>query len=185
MFKDLIVRIARALKKSSLPYMIIGGQAVLLYGTPRMTNAIDITLGINVDELEIVLGVVKEVSLHVLPEDFKTFVEKTLVLPTKDSNTGIRVDFIFSFSSYERQAIQRARSVSFEDGVVMFASVEDLIIHKIFAGRPRDLEDVHSIIMKNPDFDREYTRKWLKEFDRSMESSNFTRLFERLVREAE
>ena len=67
----------------------------------------------------------------------------------------------------------------------MFASMEDVIIHKIFAGRPRDLEDVRSIILKNPDFDREYTRKWLKEFDRSMESGNFGRLFEDLLKEAE
>jgi hypothetical protein len=41
------------------------------------------------------------------------------------------------------------------------------------------------MILKNPDFDREYARKWLKEFDRSMESSDFTHIFERLVREAE
>ena len=45
MFESLIVKIAEELKKADLSYMIIGGQAVLLYGTPRLTKDIDITLG--------------------------------------------------------------------------------------------------------------------------------------------
>jgi hypothetical protein len=52
MFNELIARISRALKRNNLPYMIIGGQAVLLYGMRRMTRDIDITLGVNIDELE-------------------------------------------------------------------------------------------------------------------------------------
>jgi hypothetical protein len=40
-FKELIERIAEALDHSSLPYMIIGGQAVLYYGEPRFTKDIE------------------------------------------------------------------------------------------------------------------------------------------------
>ena len=49
MFEELIARIAGELKKADLPYMIIGGQAVLLYGSPRMTKDIDITLGLHAE----------------------------------------------------------------------------------------------------------------------------------------
>ena len=52
MFEELIVKIARELKKADLPYMIIGGQAVLLYGAPRLTKDIDITLGVDAGCLE-------------------------------------------------------------------------------------------------------------------------------------
>jgi hypothetical protein len=41
MFERLLRKIASQLRKRDLPYMIIGGQAVLLYGTPRLTNDID------------------------------------------------------------------------------------------------------------------------------------------------
>ena len=184
MFEDLIVKIADALKQNRLPYMIIGGQAVLLYGMPRMTKDIDITLGVSVDQLETAVKAVGDADLDIIPEDFETFVRKTFVLPTRDSGSGIRVDLIFSFTPYERQAIERAKPVSFRGNAVMFASVEDVIIHKIFAGRPRDLEDVRSIIIKNPDFDREYTRKWLKEFDRSVETDSFSKIFEDMLKEA-
>ena len=43
MFKELLVRIAKALKAVDIPYVIIGGQAVLLYGTPRMTKVNEIS----------------------------------------------------------------------------------------------------------------------------------------------
>ena len=52
MFEKLIARIGRELKRADLSYMIIGGQAVLLYGTPRMTKDIDITLGVDAGGLE-------------------------------------------------------------------------------------------------------------------------------------
>jgi len=41
MFEQLLSRIAAELKRAELPYMIIGGQAVLLHGQPRMTKDID------------------------------------------------------------------------------------------------------------------------------------------------
>ena len=45
MFEDLIAKIALSLEEASLPYMIIGGQAVLLYGEPRLTRDIESPLG--------------------------------------------------------------------------------------------------------------------------------------------
>jgi hypothetical protein len=182
-FENLLARIAAALEANKLPYMIIGGQAVLLYGTPRLTKDIDITLGVSIDTVPGVVKALAAIGLKAIPQDFKAFVEKTFVLPMQDAETGIRVDFIFSLTPYERLAIGRAKPTTIRDKRVMFASVEDVIIHKIFAGRPRDLEDVRSIIIKNPDFDREYTTRWLTEFDRSVESGRFLETFEQLLQE--
>ena len=181
MFEALIIRIARELRDAGLPYMIIGGQAVLLYGTPRMTKDIDITLGIDIDGLDRVVTSVDAIGLAIIPEDFESFVNKTYVLPTRDQGSGIRVDFIFSFTPYERKAIERAKPVIFREMPVMFASVEDVIIHKIFGGRPRDLEDVYSIMVKNPDFDGEYIRQRLREFEKSAEEPGFLNTFEEMI----
>ena len=51
MFEELLSRIATALDRAGIRYMIIGGQAVLLYGEPRLTRDIDLTLGIGPDEI--------------------------------------------------------------------------------------------------------------------------------------
>jgi hypothetical protein len=173
MFDKTLARIGASLERAGIPYMIIGGQAVLLYGEPRLTRDIDITLGVNIDRLETILALSQHLSLTPLLEDVAAFVRQTMVLPTLDEATGIRVDFIFSFTPYESQAIRRAKKIRILDQDVCFAAVEDLIIHKIFAGRPRDIEDVQAVIMKNPALDTLYIEEWLKTFDAASDEKNF------------
>jgi hypothetical protein len=38
MFQTLLVKLARTLDGAGLPYMVIGGQAVLRHGEPRLTR---------------------------------------------------------------------------------------------------------------------------------------------------
>ena len=52
MFQSILKKIAKELNKFRIPYMVIGGQAVLLYGEPRLTKDIDITLGEGIESLE-------------------------------------------------------------------------------------------------------------------------------------
>lgn len=163
MFEQLLKKIARALDKGSIPYMIIGGQAVLLYGEPRLTRDIDITLGVTLEKLDFVLDIAKSIGLNPLV-DPETFTRKTMVLPCQDPQTDIRIDFIFSFSPYEQQALERVKIVKLGSANIKFASLEDLIIHKVIAGRPRDLEDIKSVLIKNPETDLSYIRHWLNEF---------------------
>jgi hypothetical protein len=144
--------------------MLIGGQAVLLYGEPRLTRDIDITLGVDVDKLQSIISLAGSLALKILPENIETFTRQTMVLPVVHEETGIRVDFIFSFSPYEQQAIAKARKVRMLDQDVYFAAPEDVVIHKIVAGRPRDIEDVRGIILKVPEIDTAYIRQWLNDF---------------------
>jgi predicted nucleotidyltransferase len=182
MFEKLLSRIGLCLENQNLPYMIIGGQAVLLYGEPRLTKDIDVTLGVNIDQLDHLLLALRDLSLTPLPEDMESFVKETMVLPTQHEQTGIRVDFIFSYTPYEKNAIKRARTVMILGQKVAFAAPEDLITHKVFAGRPRDLEDVKSILLRNPDIDLQYIRKWLREFDESSHNETFLENFEKIFK---
>jgi hypothetical protein len=180
MFAQLLERLAHALDQARLPYMIIGGQAVLLYGEPRFTADIDVTLGINVDRQADVVAVATTLSLTplVAPESFTT---QTMVLPCLDQATGIRVDFIFSFTPYEHQAIDRAARISIGKTQVRFATAEDLIVHKMLAGRPRDHEDVTGILLKQPHLDLAYIRHWLAKFAATVHQP-LTEQFETLLK---
>ena len=164
------------MKKGAIPYMVIGGQAVLLYGEPRLTRDIDITLGMGVNGLDKIKKIIKAIGLKILVEKEREFVERNMVLPTIDKKSGIRVDFIFSFSSYARQAIERGKDIKLGRTLVKFASLEDVVIHKVIAGRARDLEDVKSILLKNPKYDSVYIEKWLEEFDKSL-GDHFLKIF--------
>jgi predicted nucleotidyltransferase len=177
---DLIENIAGILDRLEIAYMIIGGQAVLLYGEPRLTRDIDITLGANVDRFNDLLKLSEELNLTPAAQNVEDFVKRTMVLPLIDKDTELRVDFIFSFTEYEKNAIERAKEFKIKNRPVKFASVEDIIIHKIFSGRPRDLEDIKGILEKNKDLDKDYITKWLKEFDKTC-NDNFLKTFNLLI----
>lgn len=177
----LLKSLAQVLDKAKIPYMVIGGQAVLVYGEPRLTRDIDLTLGVTPDALPEVLHLVSRADLQVLVDDPEEFVRRTWVLPTLHPETGLRVDFVFSWTPYERQALQRARKIEIAGYPVRFAAPEDIIIHKILAGRPRDLEDVRSILRKQP-VDRNLIRSWLKQFEDALGKS-FVETFEYIFHE--
>ena len=151
--------------------MIIGGQAVLLYGEPRLTKDIDVILGVGPDHLEELLSIAKKLRLKVIINNVQDFVNQTFVLPVFDEKSGFRVDFIFSVSLYEKTALKRVSYIKIGKAKVRFTSIEDLIIHKIIAGRPRDIEDIEYVILKNPQFDKEYVIKWLDNFDKRLDKS--------------
>lgn len=180
MFQKLLERIADELSAQNIPYMIIGGQAVLLYGEPRLTKDIDVTLGIGSEGLDQVMQSVENLKFKILVPEPEDFVKETMVLPTLHEKSGIRVDFIFSFSAYEHQAIKNSKQVKIGAQDVYFASLEDVIIHKIIAGRPRDLEDVRSVILKNPDYNQDYIKKWLREFKAAL-GEDYLELFEKTL----
>lgn len=73
MFQKLLKKIANELSAHNIPYMVIGGQAVLLYGEPRLTKDIDIILGIGIEGL-------KEVNSIIIQKlNLKTLVDENFV----------------------------------------------------------------------------------------------------------
>ena len=163
--------------------MVIGGQAVLIYGEPRLTRDIDVTLGVDCDRLDAVEKAAGGLKLKSLVTNHRQFVIDTMTWPLLDKTSGMRVDFVFSNTPYERAAIGRARSVQIGRTKVRFAAVEDIIVHKLVAARPRDLEDVRGILAKQPRYDKSYVKKWLKEFDRALEGG-YLKAFEKLAKES-
>lgn len=164
-FKTLLTEIGRGLERSDIPFMIIGGQAVLVHGEPRLTQDIDVTLGVDPSRFDDVLAACREIGLQPLPEDPESFALETFVLPVEDRRSGVRVDLIFSSTEYEGQAIARAEPIETGAGTVAFATAEDLIIHKLFAGRPRDIEDAAGVVRrKGGGLDWDYLRVWASTF---------------------
>ena len=183
MIEKLIKKTARHLDRQKIPYMIIGGQAVLLYGRPRLTRDIDITLGVDTDKYELIERVCKKLKLRILVENPQDFAQDTKVLPTEEPDSKVRIDFIFSFTPYEAQAIKNARQVLIDDYPVRFASCEDIIIHKMVAGRAIDEEDVKSILPKNKDtINFVYIDKWLSEFSKIAEHEGILVRFNSLLK---
>lgn len=181
--QEIIVKLAQLLKNNKIPYMLIGGQAVLLHGMARLTQDIDITLGVDVDKLGLMKKILKGGDLLIPDNVDDDFIKKTNVLIAVDQASGIKIDLIFSFTVYEKEAIKRARKVKINNYVVRFASCEDTIIHKMFAARPRDLEDVRGLLNINKEkLDLKYIEKWLKEFS-GIADCDLTKEFRKIANE--
>jgi predicted nucleotidyltransferase len=164
----LLAALTSELDRRGLRFMLIGGQAVLLHGQARFTADVDVTL----DAGPAALGELRAAcdALHLTPvapasEALEAFVQRTFVLPARHAATGMRVDFIFSTTMYEAEAVARAQRVSVGGFLVPFATAEDLVIHKLFAARPRDLEDIEGIVRrKGGSMDWAYLERWVAEF---------------------
>ena len=100
MVESLLAKISLGLEKLSIAYMVIGGQAVLIHGEPRLTRDIDITLGAGPDQVGEVLNIVRDWGWRVLVDDPVDFVQRTMVLPCLEPESSFRVEFIFSFTPY-------------------------------------------------------------------------------------
>jgi predicted nucleotidyltransferase len=144
MINEAMAAIADCLNRAGIPYMVVGGQAVLQYGRLRTTEDIDVTVNVAVNQWSKVVGALRE-TFQVIPSDPGRFVEQTGVLPALHQKSGIRVDFIFGQTGFEIDAIRRAPEVDIGGVKVKFADPEDLIIQKVFAGRSVDLADAASV----------------------------------------
>jgi len=81
-FQNLLKKIARILDSYDIPYMVIGGQALLIYGEPRLTKDIDITLGVVIEELGKVKNAIEDIGLKKLVDNAKDFVKKNHGTPS-------------------------------------------------------------------------------------------------------
>src|SRR5438270_13129880 len=109
---QLLAALAQHLDKRGVPYMIIGGQAVLLYGEPRVTRDIDVTVGLTPDRFNEIVPIVEAVGLATLVDAPEAFERQNFVAPYSIDHEGLRVGMIYSFTPYEVDAQKRESAVA-------------------------------------------------------------------------
>ncbi len=152
------------LTEHHIPYAIIGGIAVQVWGEPRATQDLDLTIAVPVEKAEAVV----DLLLSRFPAriaDAAEFARQKRVLLLHASN-GVPVDVSLGLPGYEDEMISRAKSVSLTPSIeVRVCSPEDLLIHKAVAGRPIDILDLEGVIARrHGGLDVPYIRRWLTFF---------------------
>jgi hypothetical protein len=66
------------------------------------------------------------------------------------------VDLVMATTEYQRIAVERA--------IDHVLTVEDVFVHKLIAWRPRDQDDISSILSTRLAFDEEYVERWAREW---------------------
>ena len=143
--EEAVAEAAEALDQLGIPYMIIGGFAVTLWGEPRLTQDIDATVALNLSDRLVIDRLTQLLPARVTAPS--EFARRTRVLPVSTSN-GTSVDLILAGLPFEQMAIERAVPVEIGGRDVRVCAPEDLIVHKVISERPRDREDVRGIVRR-------------------------------------
>ena len=143
-FEDALGNLARTFKDSNVPYMIIGGLASAIWGNPRATLDIDVTIWVAVDHIQETVSMLEK-KYACMVENPLDFISETRVLPVK-TNENLRIDIIFGVLPFEIDAIDRAVEVKVGDTFIKFCTAEDLILLKIISERSKDIEDVRCVL---------------------------------------
>lgn len=182
-FEDALKDVQDFLKKQGVPYMIIGGIGNLVWGEPRLTVDIDITIHIShAKERDFIAKT--GARFRILVDNPEDFAKKTKVLPIEITE-GIKGDIIFAGLDYERMAIGRAVEVEIsKNNRVRVCTAEDLIIHKALSEREKDWQDIEGILLRRGALlDKKYLDKWLHEFASALDKPGIQKRFEDLWKE--
>jgi len=143
-FENALNDLSSVLNNQNVPYMIIGGLANAIWGHPRATLDIDVTVWVLDDQIRKLLTILEKKYVFMVAQPIE-FISKTRVLPIKN-NENLRIDIIFGALPFEKDALDRAVEVEIGDSSINFCTAEDLILFKIISERSKDLEDVRSIL---------------------------------------
>lgn len=160
--------LARFLEERHVPYMVIGGIANLVWGEPRSTLDVDVTLLVEEAAWPPLIKDLRT-AFHILPAHPMAFLRQTHVLPIETAD-GVRIDLVWARLPYEHKAIARAVEEEVAGHRVRVCRPEDLIIHKIVSDRPKDREDVRAIIrLQGPRLDRRYLTQIVREWSTALD----------------
>lgn len=186
MTPDRLASLAELLDRLGSPAMVIGGLAVAVRGRPRMTRDADVTVGLDKSEFARVVAAAQEVGFAPRPADPGAFVAETGVLPLAREIDGWEVDLIFAGSPYEHEAIARASRKELHGVSLPVISAEDLVIHKLVAGRPRDIDDAEAVVARQGErLDRVFVRELLSGLAEALADDDLRRRAERLLGSSE
>ena len=148
---DELLRAAGALetvlRRNGWQFCFIGGVAVQRWGLPRFTQDIDLTLltGFGAEE-KFIDALLKE--LNPRRPDAREFAlsSRVLLAQTRD---GVDVDVALGALPFEERCIARTSPWQLGDGTMLTTcSAEDLVVHKVFAGRDLDWGDVERVLIR-------------------------------------
>lgn len=128
-------------------FCFIGGLAVLRWGEPRLTRDVDLTvIAAFGDEERYVDTLLDRFDARL--DDARAFgVDNRVVLV--HATNGIPVDVALGALPFEERTVDRASTYPIAGHDLLTCSAEDLVVHKVFAGREQDWMDVGGVLARH------------------------------------
>jgi len=179
------IQVAKWLENQGIRHFFIGGIALQYWGEPRLTRDVDVIVLVAPEEFDAFLEKAIKAFKPRIPDALE-FARRHRVL-LLETESGVPIDISLGIPGYEEEAWAHSKEVEFQPfGKLRLISPEDLIIHKCVAGRPRDVEDVERILVKQRlQVDVERIRSLLRFFREIVEGHDPLELFEGALKRAQ
>jgi hypothetical protein len=166
------------MRERNLRWYLFGAQAAIIWGSPRWSADVDITAEIEPSAIDPFVATMKQHGFDLLVDDSE-FVARTRVLPLIHKKTQMPLDVVLAGSGLEQDFMTRAIATDVDGTSVPVISPEDLIIAKVLAGRPKDIEDIrHLIHQRRSSLDAERIRGVLGLLEQALSQSDLLPVFE-------
>ena len=164
---DALNRVWAALEPLKLPMALMGGLAVAVWKHPRNTRDVDILVDVRDGNLDELVEAMKRAGMRskrqppVLLLGDQRIIQ--LLYPAPGTFLDIQVDVLLADSAYQKEALTRAKPVKLDgEREIAVLSCEDVIIHKLLAGRIIDSADVAALLRANrAGLDLAYLNDWV------------------------
>jgi hypothetical protein len=176
---ELLAALANAFSELRAQWYLFGAQAAMVWGRPRLTADIDVTVRLEPEDPERLVRTLQARGFSLRVGDADDFIRRTRVFPFLHVASGLPLDIVLAGPGLEDLFLSRARPVTMGGIVVPVISPEDLIATKILAGRPKDIEDVRGILRERlPDLDLALIRSTLAALEDALSQSDLLPAFE-------
>ncbi|HYG75952.1 MAG TPA: nucleotidyl transferase AbiEii/AbiGii toxin family protein [Planctomycetota bacterium] len=134
-------RALQAIRRSRVPYCVIGATALAVRGLPRMTRDIDLT--VTTEHGLAAIEALKKAGFETLSADSEG--DDPMVI-FRDRKTGVEVDLLIAAGNPEALAIEEAGRKSVFGTSARVATLEHLLLLYLYSNQPRHLGDFASIV---------------------------------------
>lgn len=145
--EEALLEMAALLDELRLPYMLIGGVAVGLWGEARATLDVDFTIWVEPEQFESTIQTLAA-RLSLRTAQPLESARQTRVLPVRASN-GVFVDLLFAAWPIEKQAIERAVLRNIAGAEVRLTALDYLLYLKLISERPKDQADADALLRRH------------------------------------
>jgi hypothetical protein len=164
-------------------WYVFGAQAVLVWGRPRLTGDVDVTLFLDPEDPDAFVAAMAQAGFDLRVPNIRDFVSRTRVFPFTHTASGLALDAVLGGPGLEEEFLRTARQVDVGGVVVPVIGPEELIVTKILAGRAKDLDDVQGILVAQEgalDLDR--VRELIRLLEAAIDQADLLPCFEEQVR---
>lgn len=143
---ELLGDLSRGFAAAGIRWYLFGAQAAIVYGVARLTADVDVTA--RAPDRTATAGWLPTVEASGFERRFTDphFIQEARVVPLVHQATGLPVDIVLAGPGLEEEFLARAVQRAIDDVTVPVVEVSDLVILKVLAARPKDAEDVTSLL---------------------------------------